>query len=62
MLYELTKRVSEALSLPVRLGNDPSPAAPLGGVVRHRYDNVPAEVAFSCAACVGLRMVDGQEG
>ena len=65
MLYVLTKAMSDTLSLPLTL--HPSLAAPLSRAgkrdpIRYQYDNVPAEVAYACAAVVVLKMVYGLDG
>jgi RNA polymerase I-specific transcription initiation factor RRN7 len=64
-LYALTKRLSQALDLPLTV--HPDLTRPLIRVwkadpTRHKYDNIAPEVGFACAVVIVLKMVYGFDG
>lgn len=65
VLYNMTKKLAQALSLPLVLHNISAPR--LRGLKQndpmvHKLDNVPPEVALISAAIVVLRLVYGLDG
>lgn len=65
MLYSLTKRLGDVLSLPLTLHYSLSP-----DLVRlakshpgsHKYDNVPPELALAITTVIVLKLVYGLDG
>lgn len=65
MLYGLTKRLAQILSLPLTLHHTLAPGLQKRkgyDPERHMYDNVPPEVGLVSAAIVVLKMVYGLDG
>ncbi|KAF8812522.1 hypothetical protein BYT27DRAFT_7252044 [Phlegmacium glaucopus] len=62
MLYMLSKRVANVLSIPLTLHSSLAPRLRSGGPHRHQRDSAPTEVGLLAAMVIVLKMVYGLDG